>query len=83
MCYLYILLCDEEFYYVGITNNLKNRFRQHWNKESLYTKRFSKVRLVYWESYTDYGLARKREKEIKGWRREKKMTLVRSKLPVL
>ncbi len=49
--HLYILLCDSESYYVGITKNLEGRIAKHMRKESRYTKRFEMLKLVYTEEY--------------------------------
>ena len=70
---VYVLLCNEKIFYVGITNDLKNRLRQHGNKQSTYTKQFSEIRLVYKEEFKNRDRAVKREKEIKGWSRKKKI----------
>lgn len=78
MWVVYLLLGNQKIIYTGITNDLENRLRQHKNGQSKFTKKFSDLRLVYIENYkTDYEAA-KREKEIKGWNREKKMKLVKS-----
>ena len=67
MWYLYI--CDKcGQLYTGITTDTKNRMRQHGN-----------AKLLYIEEYKDKKTAAKREREIKGWRREKKLDLIHSK----
>ncbi|MBI3671708.1 GIY-YIG nuclease family protein [Candidatus Azambacteria bacterium] len=38
MWYLYILLCNQKTFYVGITDNLARRLKQHKNKESFFYK---------------------------------------------
>ncbi len=63
--------------YVGVTNDLERRMAEH--KGGLvdgFTHRYSVTKLVYFESTTDVMAALDREKEIKGWRREKKNRLV-------
>jgi len=68
--------------YTGFTGDLVERVRFHKNKiEEGYTKKYNLVRLVFFEehSYPDVGI--EREKEIKGWRREKKNALVETKNP--
>ena len=74
--YVYLLLCDEKTYYVGITNNLLLRTRNHREKNSLFTLRFNKIKLVYCESYDSKYQAAKREKQLKGWSRAKKQKLI-------
>src|SRR5438270_5389150 len=59
--------------YIGVTNNLERRVSQHQRKEIKgFTRTYKVDRLVYYESYNDPRDAIAREKEIKGWRREKK-----------
>jgi len=41
--YVYMLLCDQKTFYVGITANPKNRIARHRNKENISTKEFSDV----------------------------------------
>lgn len=68
--------------YAGITGNLTQRVWQHKNKlVPGFTSRYNLTRFVYYEvfAYPDAALAR--EKEIKGWRREKKMRLIQSMNP--
>ena len=51
--------------YTGITTDLEHRMKQHG------------AQLLYSEAYKDKRLAARREREIKGWRREKKLALIR------
>ena len=64
--------------YTGVTNSLE---RRTWHHRSGNAKSFTKIyevdRLVYYERFNDARSAITREKEIKGWRREKKNKLVR------
>ena len=76
MWYVYMLLCDHKIFYIGITDDLKERFKQHEAKMSLYTIRFSEIKLVYCEQYKTKCYAAKREKQLKGWSRTKKQMLV-------
>ena len=64
--------------YTGVTNSLERRTWHHrsGNAKSL-TKIYKVDRLVYYERFNDARSAITREKEIKGWRREKKNELVR------
>jgi putative endonuclease len=65
--------------YVGITNNLEARVYQHKNKLlDGFTKRYNVNMLVYFEVTTNVTAAIAREKQIKGWRRSKKMALIQS-----
>jgi putative endonuclease len=75
--YFYILRCVDSSLYCGITNNLKERLEEHNNREGAkYTKTRLPVKLIHFEEYPDKSSACKREIEVKGWRREKKETLV-------
>lgn len=63
--------------YVGITNNLEKRIAEHRSGVvSDFTKRYKCQKLVHFEHFGDIEMAIMREKEIKGWRREKKNALV-------
>jgi putative endonuclease len=65
--------------YVGITNNLIRRVYEYKNKLiSGFTSKYNVNKLVYYESFQSVFDAIKREKEIKGWKREKKVALINS-----
>jgi len=85
--YVYILECADGSYYVGSTINLIKRLREHQNGEGAnHTKKYLPVKLVYHEIYPRIDLAFNREKQIQGWRRKKKETLINNeqyKLPDL
>jgi len=49
--YIYILLCDQKSYYVGLTHNLKERLTSHKSKANIATKEFSDLKLVYNEKH--------------------------------
>lgn len=74
---VYILQCCDETYYVGCTNNLQKRLRQHNTAKSgaHYTKIRRPVTLKYSESFPTLLEARRRENEIKKWRRPQKERL--------
>ena len=82
MWFVYMLLCDQKTYYVGLTPNIPNRFRQHINKQSFFTKKFSDIKFVYAERYKTEHKAALREKQIKGWSKAKKQMLIDGKLGV-
>lgn len=63
--------------YIGITNDLARRIYQH--REGLipgFTKKYKVNKLVYIEMFNDVNEAIKREKQLKGWRRDKKISLI-------
>jgi putative endonuclease len=83
--YVYVLECLDGSYYVGCTNNIKKRLEQH-NKSrcgAQYTKIRRPVILKYFEEFKTLKEARRREAEIKGWRREKKLDLIKFGKPVI
>lgn len=80
--YVYLLLCNGKTFYVGITNDLVNRIREHKNKQSFFTKKFFQIKLIYCEKYLTKKEAVKREKQFKGWSRTKKQMLIDGKLGI-
>src|SRR3989344_6427662 len=73
---VYILLCDQKTFYVGITKDLEKRLKEHKNKQSFFTKKFSELSLVYREEYLDRKSAELREEQLKGWSNAKKKALI-------
>jgi putative endonuclease len=68
--------------YTGITGNLPRRVWQHKSKLCPgFTARYNLSRLVYYETFVYPDAAIAREKEIKGWRREKKIRLIEAMNP--
>ena len=71
--------CSDESLYTGITNDLKRRFRQHKNKKGgNYTQSHRAEKIVYTERFKTRSEALKREAQIKGWRKQKKLALINS-----
>ena len=68
--------------YTGVTSNLPKRISQHKNKiYEGFTSKYNADKLVYYERFTLITEAIKREKQIKGYRREKKVNLIIEKNP--
>jgi putative endonuclease len=68
--------------YIGMTSNLRKRVWEHKNHiREGFTDDYNCTRLVYWESFDDVVNAINREKQLKRWRREKKMWLIERKNP--
>src|SRR5712692_5200126 len=68
--------------YVGVTNNLERRAYEHQDKRFPgFTSKYRLDRLVHFEEHADVRAAIEREKQIKSWRREKKVTLIESVNP--
>ena len=80
--YVYIMTNQSRTMYVGLTNNIRRRMREH--KAGLiegFTHRYHIDTLVYFESFGDVESAIAREKQIKNWRREKKLRLINQENP--
>ncbi len=78
--YVYILTNRSGTLYVGVTNDLLRRLYEHKHKLIPgFTKCYNIDRLVYYEHTPDVRAAIAREKQIKRWRREKKVVLIESK----
>lgn len=75
--WVYILTSRTGTLYVGITGYLHRRITQH-KIDSIegFTKKYKVHRLVYYESFGDVLKAIRREKQLKGWRRTKKIALI-------
>ena len=77
--FVYIMASKSRVVYVGFTNDLPVRVFQHKSdRYEGFTKRYRVHRLVYYESFQYVRTAIAREKELKGWRREKRVALIRS-----
>ena len=80
--YVYIMANAAHTLYTGVTNNLERRVYEHKSgKGSAFTTKYRITRLVYYEAYNDIRNAIARERQIKGWRRSKKVTLIESRNP--
>lgn len=75
MFFVYILESKDKSFYTGITGNLSKKIKEHIAGQLPFTKNKRPVRLVYYAEYLTRQAAAEREKEIKGWRREKKINL--------
>jgi len=76
--HVYILASATGVLYTGITNHLEHRAFQHkCNFVPGFTSEHTVHRLVYFEGFRDVRAAIAREKQLKGWRREKKLVLIR------
>ena len=79
---VYILTNKSGTLYVGVTNNLERRMFEHKNSlNEGFTKKYETNRLMYYESFSDIHEAIYREKQIKGWRRDKKIALIEEDNP--
>jgi putative endonuclease len=79
---VYIMSNVSKMLYVGVTNHLENRVFQHKAKLIAgFTQRYNLHKLVYFERFGDVREAIRREKQIKGWLRSKKVALIGSVNP--
>jgi putative endonuclease len=70
--------------YTGVTNNLQRRIYEHTENRgnpSNFAGKYYCYKLIYYEEFNDITEAIQREKQIKGWRREKKEELIHEKNP--
>jgi len=77
--YVYIMSSVSGTLYIGMTSDLKRRVWEH--KEHIidgFTDKYNVDRLLYFERFQNAETAIKREKQLKGWRREKKIKLIDS-----
>ena len=76
--YVYILASRTRVIYIGITSDLAKRLASHRSFEHplSFTARYMCTKLVHLEEFTDPTQAIAREKELKGWRRGKKVRLI-------
>jgi putative endonuclease len=81
LMYVYILASLSRTIYVGVTNNLGRRVQEHREHKVGFTARYNVSRLVHFEVFFTPMEAIGREKEIKGWRREKKIRLIEQHNP--
>ena len=80
--YVYILANRSGGMYVGVTNDLARRLWEHRNGHgSAFAAKYAMRHLVLVEEYANPGNAIAREKQLKGWRREKKVALVEAENP--
>lgn len=81
---VYILKCADNSYYVGATNDIDRRIIEHQSGLNKgYTSRRLPVKLVFTEHFQNVNHAIEFEKQIKGWRREKKEALINGKWDLL
>jgi putative endonuclease len=80
--YVYILANRAGVLYVGVTNDLERRIAEH--RSGLvagFTRQYNVTRLVHSEEFGEVEDAIAREKQIKGWRRSRKLALIEGSNP--
>jgi putative endonuclease len=80
--FVYVLASKTRVLYVGVTNDLVRRVWEHCSGiVPGFTRRYGVHRLVYYEPVGDPAGAIRREKQIKGWARVKKVAMIESLNP--
>ncbi|MEW5874772.1 MAG: GIY-YIG nuclease family protein [Candidatus Zixiibacteriota bacterium] len=80
--FVYVMANRSRMTYIGSTSDLNARVYQHKHGTTPgFTSKYRLNRLVYFESTTDARAMVARERELKGWRREKKVALIESLNP--
>jgi putative endonuclease len=80
--HVYILASRSRTLYIGMTSDLFARTWQHREKASEgFTNQYNIHRLVYFEETSDARVAVERERQLKSWRREKKVNLIETENP--
>ena len=78
----YIMGSRSHTLYIGVTGDLHKRIFEHkWREHDGFTAKYNCDRLVWFENYQDVTMAINREKQLKGWRREKKIALIEGTNP--
>ena len=83
--YIYIITNPERtVLYTGVTNDLSQRLIEHWvnkGQPKTFAGKYYCYNLIYYEEFRYINDAIAREKEIKGWRRSKKLELIKAMNP--
>lgn len=82
--YVYILETINKTFYTGITTDLDRRFAEHKRgKGGHYTTSNPPLKIRYFEKHNNRSEALKREAQIKGWSRTKKLALLKGDKGIL
>ena len=83
--YVYILTNQyRTTFYIGVTDNLIKRIVEHQNGiGSYFTNEYQLKELIYFEEFTDINQAIVREKQLKNWRKDWKLNLIKETNPKL
>ncbi|OIO18290.1 MAG: hypothetical protein COY69_00600 [Candidatus Magasanikbacteria bacterium CG_4_10_14_0_8_um_filter_32_14] len=84
----YVYIMSNQYhtvFYIGMTNSLERRMLEHTltKNNNSFTSKYKIKELLYYEEYSDPASAISREKQLKGWRREKKLELIKKLNPEL
>ncbi len=76
---VYILKCSDNSFYTGLTSrNIDERIAEHnsGDNRTAYTFKRRPVKLLWYSEFSDLGIAKEKESQIKGWSRRKKQALI-------
>ena len=81
--YVYIMASLSRTLYIGMTGDLNVRVNEHKEKryQQSFTAKYNVNQLVYFEVFDDLHEAARRERQLKGWRRARKIALIESMNP--
>ena len=75
--FCYMVRCNDGSLYVGVATDVEERVKEHnWGIGAKFTLKRRPVELIWWQEFSNQKAARDRERELKGWRREKKLKLL-------
>ncbi len=82
--FVYIIECSDGRFYTGVTDNIEQRFLRHKSGQGgSFTSRFGAQRLLYYEKFSVRRDAFRRERQLKGWTRRKKLALIHDNFDLL
>ena len=80
--YVYIMTSRNRTLYIGVTKDLTRRVYEHKQQLTVaFTKKYNVSSLLFYETTSDVEAAIAREKQLKGWRRSKKIALIEATNP--
>ena len=76
--YIYIVASINKVIYIGFTDCLLKRIKEHMNGayDNTFSKKYKTNKLVYWKQFYSCNEAFQKERQIKKWRRKKKVQLI-------
>ena len=78
MWIVYVIQCEDKSFYTGITTDIQRRFTEHLKRKGgRYTRSHRPEKVIYTENRLNRSEALKREDQIKGWSREKKIQILK------
>ena len=74
--FVYILYCNDGFYFIGLTDDLIKDFNAHNNSVYEFTNIRTPVEMMYYEIIPSFQHAQERQQQLRGWSRAKKKALI-------